>query len=53
MEEPKEPKQSKVIKVITKDSLKELIDETNKLRGIEIIQFLERQSGEFTLIYKG
>jgi hypothetical protein len=45
-------KEEKILKVITRDTLKEVIDDANSLGVTEVVQILERQSGEFTLIYR-
>lgn len=46
-------KKVKKLKVITKDSLKEAIDEANALGVEDVVQVLEKSTGEFTIIYRG
>jgi hypothetical protein len=45
-------KDTKKLKVLTRDSLKEVVDDANTMGITDIIQVIERSSGEFTLIYR-
>ena len=45
-------KDTKKLKVLTRDSLKEVVDDANTMGITDVIQVIERYSGEFTLIYR-